>query len=568
METIQESESASSFRIRNPFADYNSVFVKYPSLLKASQSKKTFHRGDFTSVLKLSEMLGSDESAGKSYYWGGFSVFIDMYQSYLYRKYRVNCQLEQQEFNKLYFQLTKKTRLFSVVLFIYSTTIDSKSIKKLMELQADSISNCIISQFDDKSWTNTLKLKTPQKSSSKQKNKILPLSTVLALPGNKFHSNCMIYRKDKNIVEIFEPHGAFFRDGSLQTEINHQYKVLIDYVNIKLKEKGFTTIFEPVYAENNCPDINGIQKLESVFAQKSNMKKSTEGVGYCALWALFIQELALLNPDMTLESIVQNVLKQKTKKELGKYMFQIARGYSEFVSSKLEKYFTTVLGTKANVKNIIKSKNNFNKAMEQHNYYLMVEYDLFERKVSMKTLKAMYNEQLNSGNTDNNYLTKMKLNMLERMMKIKAITPLTRKKNKKSKVQFIDLTKDNANAQTRKTNIIPQQPVIDLTQDDAIVVSETRPEDVYTMPENASRCKAGYVRFPKGSRTCKSKQKPKNGTQKQRTPFRQTRVAQVLNFNKVAESSNVLYKKEGQKRCPKGYNVDKKDKLKCLKKVK
>ena len=40
------------------------------------------------------------------------------------------------------------------------------------------------------------------------------------------------------------------------------------------------------------------------------MKKDSEGGGYCALWALFVQELALLNQDMSVKEIVEEVLRK------------------------------------------------------------------------------------------------------------------------------------------------------------------------------------------------------------------------------------------------------------------
>lgn len=535
MDPIYEDKSA-SFKIKNPFSYRKSASLKLPSVMKS----KSFHKGDFSSVLSKTQKNGS--LLHQEYNWAGYSIFIDMYQTYMYEKYRVQCRLDQRKLADMYYSILNEPAPFSILIFANKNR-NLRNIHKVIDTQADSISNCLISHYDSDTSFFRSTTRASSRSVKKEKNKILPFSTVLALPDKKYHSNCIIFRKEKNIVEIFEPHGAEFRDGSLHNIIYSQYRLLLDNVNQKLREKGSSMYFDIVYSNQTCPDINGIQRIESIYAYKKSMKKDSEGGGYCALWALFVQELALLNQDMSVKEIVEQVLRTKSNARLGKLLLQVARGYSVFVSSKLSDYFTVVLGTQATVSNLkdIQKSNpqKFNKIMMYYHYYMLVQYDLYDMEMSMKELETYYSKELMTRGTTT--MIKTKLELLRKMMKMKAVTPLTRKKYFSKNPSSITQRNKSMSMKMKEESDIVNKGTLQDT-------------DTYTMREGDTRCRNGYIRHPKGSRNCKAK------TQKiTRKLFQNDEKPNI-------DGNMIYYKKEGQKRCPKGYNVDKKNKTRCLRK--
>lgn len=540
MDPIYEDQSA-SFKIKNPISYRKSTSLKFPSEIK-SKSMNTFHKGDFSSVLSKTKKDGAIKN--QTYNWTGFTIFIDMYQTYMYEKYRVQCRLDRRKLNDMYYNILNEPAPFSILIFANKNR-NLRNMYKIIETQAESISNCLITHYDSKTSYFRSTTYATSSSTKKEKNKILPFSTVLALPEKKFHSNCIIFRKENNIVEIFEPHGTEFRDGTLRSIIDSQYKLLLDNVNQKLREKGSQMHFDIVYSNQTCPDMNGIQRIESTYAYRKGLKRDSEGGGYCALWSLFVQELALLNQDMSVKEIVEQVLRTKSNAQLGKLLLQVARGYSLFVSSKLSDYFTVVLGTQATVSNIKTIQKTdpqrFKDIMIYYHYYMLVQYDLYDMEMSMKELETYYsNEFMTQGS---NTMIKTKLELLRKMMKIKAVTPLTRKKKFKK---------------TRSITQRNKSMSMKIKEENDIVNKRTLQEsDTYTMREGDTRCRKGYVRHPKGSRNCKAK------TQKlTRRLFQNTEKPNI----KTIDENMIYYKKEGQKRCPKGYNVDKKNKTRCLRK--
>ena len=301
--------------------------------------------------------------------------------------------------------------------------------------------------------------------------------------------------------------------------------------------------FDIVYSNQTCPDIEGIQRIESTYAHKRSMKKQSEGGGYCALWSLFVQELALLNQDMSVKEIVEQVLRTKSNARLGKLLLQVARGYSEFVSSKLSDYFTVVLGTKATVSNLkaIKKTNprKFDKILVYYNYYMLVQYDLYDMEMSMKELETHYTDIIKTQGTST--IMKTKLELLRKMMKMKAVTPLTRKK-------YFSKNPSSITQRNKSMSIKMKE------ESDIVNKGTLQDTDTYTMGEGDTRCRNGYIRHPKGSRNCRAK------TQKvTRKLFQNDEKTNI-------DEKMIYYKQEGQKRCPKGYNVDKKNKTRCLRK--
>ena len=157
------------------------------------------------------------------------------------------------------------------------------------------------------------------------------------------HANVLIYRKATNVLEHFEPHGAYFGslavtnlfDGDNERDIViSETAIFCRKLNMHLKEANIHEV-ELVESFKVCPHIRGFQSLEGAIPNK----KETVG-GYCTAWSMFFTELALANPALSSKEIVEIVYKKGGKLLGGQYMKDIIEGYSNHISDKLDKYYS------------------------------------------------------------------------------------------------------------------------------------------------------------------------------------------------------------------------------------
>ena len=157
------------------------------------------------------------------------------------------------------------------------------------------------------------------------------------------HANVLIYRKATNVLEHFEPHGAYYGSLSNGNVFGRESdRELVTYettsfwrnLNMHLKEANIHEV-ELVESFKVCPHMEGFQSLEGTIPDK----QETVG-GYCTAWSMFFTELALANPALSSKEIVEIVFKKGGKLLGGQYMKDIIEGYSNHISDKLEKYYS------------------------------------------------------------------------------------------------------------------------------------------------------------------------------------------------------------------------------------
>jgi hypothetical protein len=94
-----------------------------------------------------------------------------------------------------------------------------------------------------------------------------------------------------------------------------------------------------------CPYLRGLQSMESrsdlaIIADK-------EPGGYCAAWSMFFTELCLKNPDVSSNTLLNRiflVFENMSEIKQNNYLKEVIRGYSAFISEKINKYFAIFFG--------------------------------------------------------------------------------------------------------------------------------------------------------------------------------------------------------------------------------
>ena len=144
------------------------------------------------------------------------------------------------------------------------------------------------------------------------------------------HANLLIFKPNKNTLEWFEPHGAFYNLEE-ENKINKNNEMFLSHF-IQCLQKNETIHngdINLVKPEDICPDF-GFQAIE----QQSTLPKLT--TGYCALWSLLMMKLALKFQHKTLKEIREKILEiYSDKDDLRKLMY----GFSNEISNILAKHF-------------------------------------------------------------------------------------------------------------------------------------------------------------------------------------------------------------------------------------
>ena len=309
--------------------------VKLPTPYKIKNKLTTLNK---IGKEKISDFLGSLEVE-------------TMFYLYLFKKYKSDCFLYSQ---------TAKLRLLGMSIAIKKKYDDYhpneiKSIDTQFTELASALIDCI------KRGTNII---------------IIPVQLVL--PDGGAHANVLIYRKNLNQIEHFEPHGKKF-----STNDNNTNKVILDWmknfvfkINRNLSTLG-TKQIKFIESTDICPYIHGLQNLES--SSDIIKIKDVEPGGYCSAWSMFFTELCLKNPNIPsseLMNYIFNFLENMSVREKMAYLRSIIRGYASFINEKIEKYFSLFTESGLTIKKI--KTFNSNKIRELHTileFLITVEID-------------------------------------------------------------------------------------------------------------------------------------------------------------------------------------------------
>ena len=142
------------------------------------------------------------------------------------------------------------------------------------------------------------------------------------------HANMLIYNPFKNIIEHFEPHGAYYKGVEE-----------VFYSDLKNFWEKQTIIKGLEYTRPSliCPNLKGLQRFEK--DKKSNstddIGELREGIkdplGFCMVWSILYADLRLTYPRDEPNKLLKNVINKMKKKQqtIGNYGRQFIRGYAK-----------------------------------------------------------------------------------------------------------------------------------------------------------------------------------------------------------------------------------------------
>jgi hypothetical protein len=259
--------------------------------------------------------------------WNGHEILKIFFYLYLFNKYKSNCLIT----------FTGDFYNRDLGLWLQTDILDKKLYESELKNVSTQLVKCIVRGVS---------------------SIVIPL--FIEFP-EVAHANLLIYRKNDHTIEHFEPYGAhIIRDDHDIKLVNTRLNEFIDILNKQLKKKNKPPI-KLIPSNEVCPVLKGLQSLE----ETSSIKKlPIEGGGYCAAWSLFFAELALKNPTIPsneLLNIILNKLNKYTKQEQADYLRKVITGYINIIYDKIEKYFYFVTGTHGTIDNMMELFNEHDK---------------------------------------------------------------------------------------------------------------------------------------------------------------------------------------------------------------
>ena len=247
--------------------------------------------------------------------WKSKLMIVDIFYLYLFKKYKTKCLL-----NDPTYKYSLNMTMGLTLLTHYENDTEKKNYIKHLSNIASLLTNCI------KRNVETI---------------IIPLTIGINAQVNtintSLHGNVLIYRKKDNVIEHFEPHGAVL--GVMPEKeklVREQFEQFMSILN-KVQKKEHLPMITLQSASEICPYVKGLQYLEQFSPGKTIN-------GFCGVWSLFFTELALSNPNVSSRDLFDIVYNHVNGPKGGPYLRKIAEGYSYFISEKIEKYYSILLG--------------------------------------------------------------------------------------------------------------------------------------------------------------------------------------------------------------------------------
>jgi len=245
--------------------------------------------------------------------YAGIYDIGNLFYLYLLNKYRSNCLIYDQSYkNSQYAYAMYSSDHYDIGLTLDFRRMMHPTYKALhyrhLSNVAKQIADCV--------------------NNNKSEIIIIPLWLMFATSG---HANVLIYRRFNNTVEHFEPHGESY--SYYPRENKPIDDALLEFMTI-LNSKLPDVRFKP--AHEVCVNMSGLQNIESGWRKR----KPNEGGGYCAAWSMFFTELALKNPTIPSNELLDIIYKQMMESKNGaSYLTKIIQGYAYYIQEKLEKYY-------------------------------------------------------------------------------------------------------------------------------------------------------------------------------------------------------------------------------------
>jgi len=203
--------------------------------------------------------------AAEGIYYSAITLLTTISNLYLIKKYNTNCFMygnKGQDENFLYGGFVFSFlpgQLDLPVERIVPDMLAQINSKNLL-LQIDNFLNCI-----------------------KNRNPVITIPVLLQFADGTYHANMLIYRKELNIIEHFEPHGSFL---DLRKDYGDKITIVLQLLIDKINEINTTSTsrfyntlpsnIRLMPSNEVCIRGRGLQAVQSELASFS-----IEGAGYC-----------------------------------------------------------------------------------------------------------------------------------------------------------------------------------------------------------------------------------------------------------------------------------------------
>lgn len=157
-------------------------------------------------------------------------------------------------------------------------------------------------------------------SSKKIEYIIIPISLIYK---DYAHYNIVIINKKREIFEYFEPAGLLETHQLPYFEVQSHIYGIINHLFDNLVKK-----YKFVNAHISCP--RGLQTIQMDTINESfkhqygplykNNKMYSNNYGLCVAWCLLIIHIRILNPDSSINEIIDNLVNKYSSKELNSYI--------------------------------------------------------------------------------------------------------------------------------------------------------------------------------------------------------------------------------------------------------
>jgi hypothetical protein len=389
--------------------------------------------------------------------YSGIETFYNTFFLYLFKKYRSNCYVIGRNMTKEDDEEDDLPPMnIEINLRATSTTQDHEHFTNL-------IKNCIIKQ------------RTPII--------IIPLSVIDEY--GRGHFNVLIYRRDLNHIEHFEPYGPFFGGNeSKHKEIEKDINKYITHLN-----KHIPTPVKFISSSQICPFDAGVQYMDE-FLRKNRgtlIDPREPSEGYCTIWSLFFTELVLKNPERTSYDLIYDIMTKVSGDEL----INLARGYTKIVCNKLQQIYSVLYDKSVTTDEIIDSIESYDimdvilEIVANEHRYLANNDELNDSKY-----KVFVDKLISKYSTKKNRNDKMLFNYYKNMesfideekkSEIKVCPPgkvLNSKTNRCNKVKIVkaktEKVKKEKSEEPKKNKECPPDKMLNLLTNRCIKIKESK----------------------------------------------------------------------------------------------
>ena len=270
----------------------------------------------------LNQLDDLEKNGETIYAFAGEQTIETIFQLYLIKKYKSKCVVEHKSLKR-----GDRPLGITITLKMKYTSVEEKIMREEFTHFSKKITDCV---------------------EKGEKIIIIPLGYIRGKGG---HANILIYRRDSNVIEHFEPHGGEYI-GNIKIQ-NSVKKIMLFFTNIlnsEFKKKGIPSA-NYIEASQVCPYIKGLQILE---ADSKLKKNKIEGGGYCASWSMFFAEACLKNPKFSSKEVLENIYNYLTTKPSAEdYLRKVIRGYTGYLVETVNKYLEIFFKPKITVVDIL-----------------------------------------------------------------------------------------------------------------------------------------------------------------------------------------------------------------------